>query len=487
MTTPSLKYDWIKAADDGGGYCNVVAAHPKRAGYATAGGDTWGPARTTKAGALWAPRCGGATTRGAQYGRAVAYSAVDPNTSYLGVGGLVVARAGSGAFCAITDGSMMLEVRSTKADFSTNLPKGNAGDVPRAVGNLIRVVTIAGVEHIYAMLRGGFGHSTDGGTTWQITPITVPNGGAWSALTVLADGSCLASSFRNPSSTLFRISNPTGSPTVSTMPVPYAVEDLLTVGAVTYAACASGFFVVNTSNMGIAAGGAPPGGWAGTHLSSLAIDSAGVLYAGNGTGDVQGRSIARSIDAGKTWAWATHKGNVSLQVLGSPARTWWLAGDYPDPTGRNYSCSQLAVDKGGRTIYSAGRGGMLISSDAGATWQVGSRGLNGSDCGGLKIAGANVTVADTDYSGFVTGDRGVSVVQSKNPGSFPAAPFKQTVQGHAFELVLSAVRDFTVDGQSVASPYFQGACSLPTGLVIGPDLSAYVSLSGGGLLVGSPS
>ena len=83
-TRPS--YTWSKGAMDGGGYCNAMATDPINPGCAAAAGDVWGEFATRTGGGLWYPTMTGATSIGAIYGRAVAYSRKTPGLRYFGIG-----------------------------------------------------------------------------------------------------------------------------------------------------------------------------------------------------------------------------------------------------------------------------------------------------------------------------------------------------------------------------------------------------------------
>src|SRR5438132_532231 len=79
-TRPS--YTCSTGAMDGGGYCNAMATDPLSPGCAAAAGDVWGEFATRTGGDLWYPTMTGATSIGAIYGRAVAYSRKTPGLRY---------------------------------------------------------------------------------------------------------------------------------------------------------------------------------------------------------------------------------------------------------------------------------------------------------------------------------------------------------------------------------------------------------------------
>lgn len=94
-------YHWHKGAMAGGGYCNAMATDPLRSGHAAAAGDVWGEFATDTAGALWFPTMIGATSIGAIYGRAAAYSKRVPGLRYFGIGVLESLDPGQGYLGAV--------------------------------------------------------------------------------------------------------------------------------------------------------------------------------------------------------------------------------------------------------------------------------------------------------------------------------------------------------------------------------------------------
>jgi len=174
----------------------------------------WGEFATTNGGALWFPTMTGATSIGAIYGRAVAYSRKTPGLRYFGIGVLKDRDPFQGYLGAVRPHSLTLERRNEHIGFSTYLPVGNAHDMPRAVGSLIAVDYDArsGIEYLYLLTRQGLMRSTDGGQTLHALglPAVQPHA-AWAALCVCPDGSLRAASFRTSDtggSQVWRITNP---------------------------------------------------------------------------------------------------------------------------------------------------------------------------------------------------------------------------------------------------------------------------------------
>ena len=484
-------YHWHKGAMDGGGYCNAMATDPLQPGHAAAAGDVWGEFATQTAGALWYPTMIGATSIGAIYGRAVAYSTRVPGLRYFGIGVLKNSDPGQGYLGAVAPKSLRLQRRNESISFSTNLPDGTAQDLPRAVGNLIAVEYDArrGTEYLYALARQGLVRSTDGGASFSSLglPPVQPHC-AWSALCLCPDGSLLAASFRTSytgGSQVWRISNPRGAASVVLdSAAPAVVEDIRVVDGVVYAACGPfGLYRVSPTQ-----GWVPlsAGTFHGCHLSSVAGRD-GVLWVGNGIGMTDHRYIAKSRDAGRTFAWTTMPGNVSNTVLGAN-RKWWLGSSWSGLGKDGYSVSQLAVDPANANIcYSAGRSGVVATRDGGATWQPAMNGLDGSEIH-LVQAGprpGEAWATDTDWTGIHTLDHWRTCVRVSDPSALPAFGAPSLIRGR-HQVVLSNPRRMLVNGVDVASDYFRSACIEPTDLAVSRDHRVYVGLFGGGVLVGRP-
>jgi hypothetical protein len=486
------RYTWSKGAMDGGGFCNAMATDPLQPGHAAAAGDVWGEFATRNGGDMWHPTMTGATSIGAIYGRAVAYSRKTPGLRYFGIGVLKVA-SNQGYLGAVGPNSLTLERRNTKIGFSTYLPKGSARAVPRAVGNLIAVDydAASGTEYVYMLTRQGLMRSSDGGAT--VHPLGLPAVApalAWSALCVCPDGSLLAASFRTSDlagSRVWRITNPRGTATVAPVPgAPAVVEDIAVVDGVVYAACGTyGLYRVDPSGTWTALA---PATFSGCHLSSVA-GHGGVLWVGNGIGMTDHRYIAKSTDAGRTFVWTTKAANVSSSVMGAD-RTWWLASTWPGLDKRAYSVSQLAVDPMNPNIcFSAGRSGIVATCDGGNTWRPAMNGLDGSEIiqvqSGPRLGEAWAT--DTDWKGIHTLDHWKSCEQVSH--EVPRLHMPSLVRSRhsvRYEVSLSNPRRMLVGGVDVATNYFRAACVNPSDLAVSADRRIYVGLYGGGVLVGHP-
>ncbi len=489
---PRPSYAWRKGAMDGGGYCNAMATDPLQPGHAAAAGDVWGEFATRTGGDLWYPTMTGATSIGAIYGRAVAYSRKTPGLRYFGIGVLKDAWA-QGYLGVVGPNSLTLERRNPSVGFSTYLPHGTAGDVPRAVGNLIAVDydAASGREYLYLLTRQGLMRSQDGGVT--LRPLGLPAVApqlAWSALCVCPDGSLLAASFRTSDrsgSQVWRITNPRGTATVAPVPgAPAVVEDIAVVDGVVYAACGPfGLYRIGASGTWTALA---PATFHGCHLSSV-TGHGGVLWAGNGIGMHDHRYIAKSTNAGRTFTWTTKPANVSYAVMGAN-RSWWLESSWPGLDKHGYSVSQLAVDPVNPNIcYSAGRSGIVATRDGGKTWRPAMNGLDGSEIiqvqAGPRTGEAWAT--DTDWKGIHTLDHWQTCRQVPHevPRLHPPSLVRNR-NGVRYEVSLANPRRMLVGGVDVATDYFRSACVNPSDLAVSGDRRIYVGLYGGGVLVGQP-
>jgi hypothetical protein len=487
-------YQWRKGAMDGGGYCNAMAADPLNPGHAAAAGDVWGEFATTNGGALWFPTMTGATSIGAIYGRAVAYSRKTPGLRYFGIGVLKDRDPFQGYLGAVGPHSLTLERRNEHIGFSTYLPVGNAHDMPRAVGSLIAVDydPHSGIEYLYLLTRQGLMRSTDGGHTLHALglPAVQPHA-AWSALCVCPDGSLRAASFRTSNtagSQVWRITNPRGNAPAIALDTaaPAVVEDIAVVDGVVYAACGTyGLYRVNPSGAWTALS---PATFRGCRLSSVTGHS-GVVWVGNGIGMADHRYIARSTDAGRTFTWTTGASHVSNTVLGA-GRSWWLASSWPGLAKHGYSVSQLAVDpQNANVCYSAGRSGVVATRDGGATWQPAMNGLDGSEIHQVQAGPrpGEAWATDTDWKGIHTMDHWRTCEQVPDTGDIPrlhAASLVRYHRGVRYEVSLSNPRRMLVDGVDVATDFFRAACITPSDLAVSHDHRIYIGLYGGGVLVG---
>jgi len=182
-TRPS--YTWSKGAMDGGGYCNAMAADPLNPGCAAAAGDVWGEFATRTGGDLWYPTMTGATSIGAIYGRAVAYSRKTPGLRYFGIGVLKNA-SNQGYLGAVAPGSLLAASYRTSDRAGSQVwritnPRGTATVAP-VPGAPAVVEDIAVVDGVVYAACGMFG-------LFRVDPT-----GTWTALAAATFRGCHLSS-----------------------------------------------------------------------------------------------------------------------------------------------------------------------------------------------------------------------------------------------------------------------------------------------------
>lgn len=490
-----MTYTWRKGGQSGGGYCNAIARDPLTVGSAVACGDVWAFAATRDSGNTWYPTNLGQTP-GQPYGRCAVFSQKHAGRCYVGVGTLKYANPVGGGYLGVIDwatsgSSYRLDRANTNVSFTSFLPSGGAGDLPRPVGKLLAVDydQPSGTEYLYCLTRQGLMRSTDDGAT--LTPLGLPAPAplyAWSAISVQPGGWLLISSFRTSDaggSRLWKILNPrTTSPTITEVTgingLPLVVEDIATTvingSRVTILAC--GPYGLRRYS-GLTVMPADPA----LHLSSLEQGSDGTLWVGNGVGADDHRCIAKSSDGGHTWTWVTPAAACSPTIMGT-TRRWWLAGAWSDMAkGSGYSVSQLTVDaQNPQIVYSAGRAGVWQSRDAGASWAPCVNGLDGSESNSFATAGDGIWASDTDYHSSHTGDSWVNADQDPKPPTFQMPSLtRDNVQ-----VTTTNPPKILVSGIDVADDYARSALVNPKDVLVTDDGRIHVAVSGG-VLVGDPA
>lgn len=486
-----MGYSWRKGGQSGGGYCNAIATDPRHAGVAVACGDVWGFAATVDGGDNWFPtNLGEAPSR--PYGRCAVFSEKYPGRCYVGVGTLKYQNGHGGGFLGminpLTDTPYSLTRVNTTVSFTSYLPTGGAGDLPRPVGRLLAVDydEESDTEYLYALTRQGLMRSTDGGAT--LTPLGLDAPAplyAWSALSVQPDGWLLASSFRTSDtggSRVWKITNPRTNPTVTEVTgKPPVVEDIQVVlyegKRITMIACGpygvhkyGGSVVLPADSM--------------RHISSIAQGGDGAVWVGNGVGAPDHACVAKSVDGGASWSWVTPQSACSATIAGT-SRFWWLAGAWSDMAkGSGYSVSQLAVDSGDPSIvYSAGRAGVWQTRNGGAEWAPCGNGQDGSESNSFASDGTSVWASDTDYKSSRSTDGFVNAVQDTHPPSFQARSLARTMSDGT-SVQVSGTR-ILVDGEDVADDFARSALVNPKDVLVDGEGRIYIALSGG-VLVGDP-
>jgi len=485
-----MTYSWRKGGQSGGGYCNAIATDPYTSSV-IACGDVWGFARSDDAGRSWYPTNEGQTP-GAPYGRCAAFSQKHPGRAYVGVGTLKYQNPSGGGYLGMIDPALgspyMLARANTTISFTSYLPTGGAGDVPRPCGRLIAVDydQVSGIEYLYLLTRQGLMRSTDGGMT--VTPLGLPAPAplyAWSAVCLLATGDLLISSFRTSptgGSRLWKVSQPRTSAAVSEVTgihgLPPVIEDIASVlisGTHVYLLACGPYGLIRYNGTPLLPADAE------LHLSSVTQDAAGVLWTGNGVGADDHRCVARSMDGGQSWQWATPAAACLPTIYGTQRR-WWLADAWSAMSkGSGYSVSQLAVGGTG-IVYSAGRAGVHSTHDAGQTWAPTCDGLDGSEANAFTSDGATVWASDTDYHSSASQDGFANATQDSQPPAFPAPSL---TRGNV-KVTTTNPPQILVNGVDQADDYARSALTNPKDVYADAQGRIYIALSGG-VLVGDPT
>ena len=485
-------YTWRKGGQSNGGYCNAIARDPNNPGSVVACGDVWAFAASQDFGANWYPtNLGQAPAQ--PYGRCAVFSKLNPGRCYVGVGTLKYQSPTGGGYLgvidpAITGSQYGLAKQNSNVSFTSYLPTGGAGDLPRPVGNLMAVDydSSSGIEYLYCLTRQGLMRSTDGGVTMTPLGLNAPAPlYAWSAIAVLTDtgGSLLVSSFRTSDtggSILWKVTNPrTASPTVTQLSGPPVIEDILIARGSNISAnllvCGGGGLQSQNGTFYMHVG-------SGVHLSTAAQGPDGTVYVGNGVGSDINHLVASTKDGGNSWQWRTPPSSVSPTIYGT-SRPYWLANVWSAMSiGTGFSVSQLVVD--GSTIYIAGRQGVHASHDSGNTWAPTCNGLDGSESNSFASSGSDIWASDTDYTSSHSTDGFVNADQDAHPPAFQTPALSRT-DGGGNTYSVNGVQ-ILVNGVDMADDFARSALVNPKDLLVDANGRIYVALSGG-VLVGDPA
>lgn len=502
-----MAYKWSNGSYDGGGRAHAVAFDPNNPGEAALCGDVWGEYRTYNAGDIWLPTMwgcklkSGAATSGDIYGRSCVFSKMRNGRCYFGTGTLTGGPAGW--FGHVERNSLQVVKDSqTTYGFASTFATTPASISPRPSGRLqdVDYDAVNGVEYIYFGTSAGLVRAVDnGGTSLTFTPLnigtTVP-GGAWKFVCVNKfDNTFIAASWgdrqNNISGQVFHVTNPraTAVGTVDSS-APSFINDMKMIGNKLFAVANSGWF-----------GYLDPVTYTWTQLASSFFTGCD-LSTLCGVGDVlyvatsshpagTQKWFAKTFDGGNTWQWLT---NISNTVQGTQ-RAWWLnpAGDGQNKGPNDqFATIHMDCDPNAHEVWVAAsfRGGWS-STDGGNTIQPSMNGLGGSEVSHLLVNGAgDVTNDDVDWHGaHTTNHYRTQTALAANPSGFVNTGVgAKTFFGSAYAMqTTTPPADITKDGVSIADDYFRGKAIAISDYQVDSDGYVYVSLYGGGVIVGNPN
>ncbi len=428
-TGVTTAWTWRQSGAVGGGYQNVVAADPRRAGKVIVGGELSGYHRSADAGNNWVTSNSGMGNLVGYHVATLTFSKRLDNTVYAAGGAL----KGNGAFLASTDGGASWDVRATGVDApqmsSLNPGCGNAYH-PRATGNLIALDEAGTTKRIYlGSLNDGVMRSTDGGRTWR----TIALRGAFTRTlitdpanpSILYAGVCAANGF----SGAYRITGAgSTTPVVKRLAAaPSTVEEFAVIGGTVYAAAGSAgvFRVTNGGDTWTRLGAkffSAASLWSGI-TGFQSSTGKHVLYAscaypvahGNG----MYRSVAKSTDGGVTWKWVSIDPAKVHYTMAGTTKKWWLAPSKLEAMfGReNFETGQVIVDPiNNNRVFVTGRAGIWRSDDGGVNWYPAVNGLGAPLTHTLAARGARMYAGVTDWTAVSSTDYGATVTR-QSPGS----------------------------------------------------------------------
>lgn len=424
---------WSSSGVNGAGFVNTIAIDPNSTGLVIAGGDVSGLQRSTDWGARWTPANGGATSTNHLRMAVVAFHPTVANKCYAGAG----VDGNSGGFFRSTDGGVNWTLASTAAQFGGDnsnvaaLPNTH----PRSTGNLLAFDPLG--TYIYAAtFNDGVMRSSNDGNTWTVLGLA---GKYLRSIAVDPDDpdTVYVSAYGDK---VYKTTTARSTGTFTSLAAsPTSTEDLIVINSVVYAA-GGDLGVFKSTNGGTTWTQLGSGTLGLTTENWCSIDgyvSGGntVLYVGCVSPTRDSTSVGfdviyKSTNGGSTWTSMTHDlSKLHLTEGGPEGDVWWLSvASIFNCLGRGAGsvAAQLAVDRTDTNrIFSAGRGGIWGSSNAGVDWYPMVSGL-GVTLNRAIIADPNVDgtvyVANTDWVFMASSDSLVHVEQNKTPVPGAASP-----------------------------------------------------------------
>lgn len=253
---------------------------------------------------------------------------------------------------------------------------------------------------------------------------------------------------------------------------------------------------INTTVYGVGPGGVYT--WNGSKLVPIAsnsffagtvpvsIDGAGMrLVVGctrpDGSTIPSAKCAAISNDGGASWTWL---GGRQRQVLRT-GQAYWLSSATNGFGGKDYSVSQVAVDKQNpNNVMFAGRSGVWGSTDG--CLSVYPVGPGGAENTSVKAGPGPAEFAcnDVDWKGIHTTDGWATMTKVAAPGGNTG--LSATVGGVTYTVTAGRTPDVKRNGVSIATPYYKAAGCLAKCVGANSAGQVTVGLYGGGVLYGHP-
>ncbi|CAN5461979.1 hypothetical protein BH11MYX1_BH11MYX1_36070 [soil metagenome] len=407
----------------GGGLANQIAVHPTSANSATIGGDSWGLFNTRTQGDLWlgAMKAGGTAASaytgddGEYYSSGLAYSLKNPNIIYALVG-RIEGTATQGGFVAVKGNTVQLynHVSSTAPVCpGGSEPNWNRSNHPRPKGKLLVDYDVAtATEYIYAGGGNGTGifRSTDAGASWIklglsslsandfITGMALDPGNP-QKLVITTKGTPNSSGVSAGQE--FILTGVRGSPNaVNQSSVNLGgkqFESITRIGtALWVAARRDGIYRSTTGGASWTPVYAAKGDDTTTigGAQRLIVAACTSANTGRGTADC----VYRSTNGGSSWDYPFTTASQNYAEWGTNQKWWHADSIGAMPSGTSYVANDIKVATDGTTVYMAGRAGVWISRDSGASFRPDVAGLSGTMHNHFGVSGTTVMVDDVDFT-----------------------------------------------------------------------------------------